>query len=113
MSLLTAWLLVSAGVVAEMVGAVLLKSSDGFSKAPQTIGTLVVYGIAVIFLSRALEVLPLGITIAVWAGVGVSATAVLGILVFGEKPTFSRVCSIGLITIGIVLVGLFTGGNHP
>jgi small multidrug resistance pump len=112
-SLLTAWLLVSAGVVAELVGAVLLKASDGFSKAPQTIGTLLLYGVALLFLSRALEVLPLGVTIAVWAGVGVAATAVLGIILFGERLNFSRACSLGLITIGIALVGLFTSGGHP
>lgn len=111
MSLLTAWLLVGAGIVCELVGASLLKASDGFSKVLETVGVLVFYGIALLCLSRAIEVLPLGVAIAVWAGVGVAATALMGILLFGEKPTTSGSFSLGLIVLGIVLVGLFTGGG--
>lgn len=113
MSLLTAWLLVGAGIASELVGAALLKASDGFSKVLETVGVLAFYGVALFFLSRAIEVLPLGIAIAVWAGVGVAATALMGVLFFGEKPTASSVCSLGLITLGIVFVGLFTGGVSP
>lgn len=113
MTPLAAWLFLGAGIASELVGATLLKASDGFSKAPQTVGVLVFYGIALLFLGRTIEVLPLGVAIAVWAGVGVAATALIGILFFGEKPTTSNSCSLGLIILGIVLVGLFTGRGSP
>lgn len=102
-----------AGIAAELIGAALLKASDGFSKARATVGGLVFYGIALLFLSRAIEVLPLGVTIAVWAGVGVAATALVGVLFFGERLSVTRASSLGLIVLGIVLVGLFTGGGSP
>lgn len=109
--MLTAWLLLGAGIAAELVGAALLKASDGFSKIPETAGVLAFYGLALYLLSRAIEVLPLGVAIAVWAGVGVAAAALIGVLFFGEKLAISSTLSIGLITLGIVFVGLFTGGG--
>lgn len=111
MSLLTAWLLLGGGIAAELFGATLLKASDGFSKIPETVGVLVFYGIALLFLSKVIEVLPLGVAIAVWAGVGVAAAALIGTFFFGEKLSISSALSLGLITLGIVFVGLFTGGG--
>lgn len=111
MSLLTAWLLVGLGIVAELFGTVLLKASDGFSRLPETVGVLVFYGIALVFLSRAIEVLPLGVAIAVWAGVGVAITALAGVFVFGERLTLSSAASLGLIILGIVLVSVSTGAG--
>jgi len=45
--------------------------------------------------------LPLGTAYAVWTGIGAIGTAVLGILLFGEAVTPTRLISIGLIVAGI------------
>ncbi len=107
------WGLLGVAIASELVGAAFLKASDGFSKIPQTIGVLVFNGFALFVLSRTLEVLSLGTAIAVWAGAGVAATALIGALFFGERLGASRVCGFGLVTVGIVLVGVFAqGGGH-
>ena len=95
----------------------LVKSPEGpqgvspFCSCLSAVGVLVSYGVALLLLARAIEVLPLGVTIAVWAGVGVAATAVLGMLFFGERLSASRIVSLALIALGIVLVGVFPGSS--
>lgn len=111
MSWLVVWGLLGVGIASEMVGAAFLKASDGFSKIPQTVGALALYSFCLFLLSRTLEVLSLGVAIAVWAGGGVAATALIGVFFFGERLSASRACSFCLIAAGIVLVGLHSGGS--
>jgi len=53
-------------------------------------------------LSLALRHLPLGTAYAVWVGIGVLGSALLGVLLFGETLTPLRLFSLGLIIAGVV-----------
>lgn len=45
--------------------------------------------------------LPLGTAYAVWTGIGTLGTVVLGMVLFGEPATATRLACIGLIVAGI------------
>lgn len=50
---------------------------------------------------------------AIWSGVGLVLTAIVGVLVFGEKVDFWGILSIGLILAGVVLMNTLSKmGGH-
>jgi quaternary ammonium compound-resistance protein SugE len=97
-----AWsVLVVAGLL-EVVWAIALKASEGFSKPLPSAITLVAAGLSFWLLGLSLRVLPVGTAYAAWTGIGAVGAAVLGILIFREPATALRLACIGLILAGIV-----------
>lgn len=97
-----AWLSVFIAGVFEMVWAVGLKYSDGFSRLWPSVLTIGAMMISFWLLSYALKTLPVGTTYAVWTGIGAAGTALMGMLLFGESRDTARLVCIGLIIAGIL-----------
>jgi quaternary ammonium compound-resistance protein SugE len=100
--LLMPWtMLVVAGVL-EVVWAVGLKFTDGFTRLWPSVWTLAAMLASFYLLSRALQTLPVGTGYAVWTGIGAAGTAIVGMLVLGESASTWRLVSLALIVAGIV-----------
>jgi quaternary ammonium compound-resistance protein SugE len=97
-----AWLYLAIAGVLEIIWAVGLKYSEGFSKPLASTVTLVAMAASMWFLALALKQIPIGTGYAVWVGIGAVGTAILGIALFGESAAWPRVACIGLILAGIV-----------
>ena len=96
-----AWFwLVGAGVL-EIVWAVGLKYSEGFTRPWITAFTLATMALGFWMLAVALKQIPLGTGYAVWVGIGAVGTAILGIVLFGESAAWPRLACIALICVGI------------
>ncbi len=93
--------LIIAGVL-EIVWAIGLKYTDGFSKLMPSVITIVAMIASVIFLALALKTIPVGTGYAVWTGIGAVGTAILGIVLFAEPATAARIGCIALIVAGII-----------
>ncbi|MEK9826437.1 MAG: quaternary ammonium compound efflux SMR transporter SugE [Methylotenera sp.] len=100
-------ILVLAGLL-EVVWAVGLKYTEGFSKLWPTAGTVLAMGLSVWLLGVAMKTLPVGTAYAVWVGIGAVGTAILGIYLFGESANIGRIISLALIVAGIVGLKLTT-----
>jgi small multidrug resistance pump len=100
------WLLLTVAIVAEVLGTALLKLSAGMTRPVPTLVVLVSYSIAIILMAKVVEVLPLGLTYAVWTGIGVVATVVVGILAYQQIPTTSEMVGMALIVAGVAVVNL-------
>lgn len=98
------YVLLILAILSEVIATSALKASDGMTRLWPA--TLVVAGYAVAFLllAQTLKTLPVGLTYAIWAGVGVVGVALVGVFVFGEVMTLTKVAGIALIIIGVVLV---------
>lgn len=94
------WLVV-AGLF-EVVWAIGLKYTQGFTKLTPSLITLMAMGVSVYLLSVALRTLPLGTAYAVWVGIGAVGTAVTGMLLFSEPATPLKLISLLLVVAGIV-----------
>jgi len=106
-----AWVyLVLAGVL-EVVWAVGLKYSEGFSKFWPSVITLVATVASFWLLALALKHLPLGTGYAIWVGIGAVGTAFVGMLIFKEPATVARLMCIGLIVAGIIGLKLTSGAD--
>jgi quaternary ammonium compound-resistance protein SugE len=104
-----AWVLLLVAGLLEIVWAVSMKASHGFTKHHFTALTLLAAGLSFWLLGLALRQLPVGTAYAVWTGVGAVGAAVLGIAFFGESLTIARVGCIALIVCGILGLKLLGG----
>jgi quaternary ammonium compound-resistance protein SugE len=109
MSVAKAWTLLLVAGLFEIVWALGLKYSDGFSRLVPSV--IVVLGAAVSFwlLAIAMRVLPAGTAYAVWTGIGAAGTALLGIALLGESASAMRLFCIALIVAGVL--GLKAAGE--
>lgn len=97
-----AWVYLTAAGLLEIVWAIGLKYTEGFTKLGPTAITIAAMVASVVLLGVALRDLPVGTGYAIWTGIGTIGTAVLGMLLFQEPATAFRLASIGLIVAGIV-----------
>jgi quaternary ammonium compound-resistance protein SugE len=100
--MISPWASLAIAGVFEIVWAVGLKYSDGFSKIWPSLFTLLAMAISLYFLAQALKTIPLGTGYAVWTGIGAAGTAILGIILFAESAQLVRMLCIALIIGGIV-----------
>jgi quaternary ammonium compound-resistance protein SugE len=106
----TAWgLLIVAGVL-EVVWAIGLKYTEGFTRLWPSVGTIAAMVVSMGLLGIAVRHLPVGTGYAVWVGIGAVGTAILGIVLLGESASVARLASIGLIVTGIICLKLTTPG---
>ena len=97
-----AWILLIVAGLFEIVWAIGLKYTDGFTRPLPTAGTIAAMVISVWLLGIAMKTLPVGTAYSVWVGVGAAGTVVLGIILFKEPANALRLASIGLVIAGIV-----------
>lgn len=104
-----AWLILAVAAVIEVIWAWSLKASEGFTNKPVIAVMLVAMLATTWLLSMATKTLPLGTTYAVWTGMGIIGSVVIGILVYGEQASLARLGAIALIICGIGLLKLAEG----
>lgn len=97
-----AWILLILAGLAEVVWAVGLKYTEGFTKVVPSAVTITFMVISVWLLAIALRTIPLGTGYAVWVGIGAVGTAIAGMILFGESKSVARLVCILLIVAGIV-----------
>ena len=105
------WLLLIVAGLLEIVMAVCLKDSQGFTRLGPSVG-MVVAGVASFsLLAMALKTLPVGTAYAVWTGIGAAGTALFGVLVRGEPATALRLGAIALIVVGVIGLRVASEGH--
>ncbi|MGM0825400.1 MAG: DMT family transporter [Pseudomonadota bacterium] len=95
-------------IIAEVVATSALKASEGFTRPLPSLLVVGGYGVAFYLLSLVLRTLPVGITYAIWAGLGIVLVTLVGMVVFGEKPDAAALVGIGLIVAGVVMLQVFS-----
>ena len=97
-----AWLYLTLAGLLEIVWAIGLKYTEGFTRLVPSVITAAAMIASVWFLALALKTIPVGTGYAVWTGIGAVGTALLGIVLFAEPATAARLACIGLIIAGIL-----------
>ncbi len=96
------WLVLFLAGLFEVIWAVGLKYTEGFTKLWPSVGTVAAMLVSFWLLAVAMKSLPLGTAYAVWTGIGTVGTVILGIVLLGESASLVRLGCIGLILAGIV-----------
>ena len=101
-----AWILLLLAIAAEVLGTSLLKLSAGFSRPLPTLLVVAAYSTSMLLLSRVVQTIPLGITYALWSGVGIVAIVLVGLLAYRQVPSTGQLLGMALITAGVITVNL-------
>ena len=106
-----AWLFLIIAGIFEVVWAIGLKYTEGFTKMLPTLITLLGMAISFYFLSMAVKTLPIGTAYAIWTGIGAAGAVILGIVLFGEPKSMLRLMFVAFILIGIIGLKATSGSN--
>jgi len=105
------WLLLSIAIVAEIAGTLFLKASDGLSRLWPSIGVGIGYVIAFTLMAISLKKIDVGITYAIWSGVGIMGAAIGGVLFFDQNLSKLNIIGMAIIILGVVVMNL-GGASH-
>ena len=97
-----AWLILFVAGLFEIVWAMGLKYSVGFTRLIPSLITIVGMAISVYLLSLAVKSLPIGTAYAVWTGIGAAGAVILGMILLGEPRTLPRIFFLAMILVGIL-----------
>jgi len=99
-----AWIsLLFAGLL-EIVWAVSMKQSAGFTRLMPSIITVTGMIASFWLLALAMRTLPLGTAYTIWTGIGAVGAFVVGIVFLGEQVSAMRIAAAMLIVCGLVLM---------
>jgi quaternary ammonium compound-resistance protein SugE len=99
-----AWVLLFIAGIAEVVWAVAMKQSDGFSRVWPTVITFGFMAISVYLLGLSMRTIPLGTAYVIWTGIGAVGAFVVGLFYFHEPASALRLLAAALIVSGLVLM---------
>ena len=106
-----AWVLLLLAIAAEVIGTSCLKLSDGFSRLWPSLVVLLAYSTSMLLLSQVVKTIPLGITYAMWSGIGIVAIVFVGVLAYRQTPTAMQLFGMALIAAGVVTVNVSGPGR--
>jgi small multidrug resistance pump len=95
-------------VLSEVTATTALKLSEGFTKFVPSLVVVAGYGLSFYLLSLSLKVIPIGTAYALWSGIGIVLTVIIGIMFWQEQMDWARGIGIALIIIGILVINLFS-----
>lgn len=101
-----AWIVLLIAGLFEVIWALGLKYSDGFTRLWPSVITAVAAAISFWLLAQALREIPIGTAYAVWVGIGAAGTAILGVFLFGDQLSLLKVAGIMLILLGVLALRL-------
>jgi multidrug transporter EmrE-like cation transporter len=95
-------------VVSEVTATTALKFSEGFTKLVPSLVVVAGYGLSFYLLSLSLKVIPIGTAYALWSGIGIVLTVIIGMVLWREQMDWARGIGIALIIGGILIINLFS-----
>jgi quaternary ammonium compound-resistance protein SugE len=104
-----AWLYLIVAGVLEVLWAIGLKYSDGFSRLGPSALTIITMIASFFCLAQAVRTIPIGTGYAIWTGIGAVGTALLGMALFAESTAPARLACMTLVILGVIGLKLTSG----
>src|SRR5512144_498893 len=108
MSLRRAWALLVIAIIAEVIATSALKAAAGFTRPGPSFVVVAGYGVAFYFLSLTLEFIPVGVTYALWSGIGIVLVTLIAWVLYGQALDWPAIAGLGLIVAGVLVLNLFS-----
>lgn len=105
------WIYLALAGLFEVVWAIGLKYTEGFSRLWPSVITVSAMTASIILLAMAVKTLPIGTAYAIWTGIGAVGAVLLGMVLFGDSASPLRLACVGLVVLGMVGLKL-TSGVH-
>ncbi|MBN2825936.1 MAG: multidrug efflux SMR transporter [Campylobacterales bacterium] len=95
-------------ILSETIATSALKMSEGFTKLYPSLVVVIGYSISFYLLSIVMKYLPIGVTYAIWSGVGIVFITLIGAYLYKQHIDAAAIIGMGLIIAGIVVIRLYS-----
>jgi small multidrug resistance pump len=102
------YLYLSIAIIAEVIATTALKASAEFTRPIPSILVIVGYGVAFYLLSLVLRSIPVGITYAVWSGVGIVLITIVSWVLYKQSVDLPAVIGMAMIIGGVAVINIFS-----
>jgi small multidrug resistance pump len=102
------YLYLAIAIIAEVTATSALKASEEFTKLVPSIIVVIGYAIAFYFMTLVLRVMPVGVTYAIWSGLGIVLVTIAGFILYDQTPDIAAILGMGLIILGVVVMHMFS-----
>jgi len=103
-----AYVYLAIAIIAEVAATSSLKASEEFTRLWPSLIVIAGYAIAFYYMTLTLRTIPIGVTYAVWSGLGIVLVAVVAAIWYKQIPDLPAMIGMGLIIAGVVVIQLFS-----
>ena len=103
-----AYLYLAIAIVAEVAATSALKASEEFTRLAPSLVVVIGYGVAFYFMTLVIRTIPIGITYAIWSGVGIVLVTITGIALYDQTPDVPAIIGMAFIIIGVIVIHIFS-----
>ncbi|MFD2705703.1 DMT family transporter [Salibacterium lacus] len=98
------YVFLTLSLIFAVIGNVSVKLSDGFRRRLPSVLIFVFYIFCIYFLTLSVQNIEISTAYAIWSGVTIAATTLLGIVFFQESADKRKLSSIACIILGVLLL---------
>ena len=106
MNLTYAYIFLVLAIAFEVLSTSFLKDTNGFTNLYPSLLVIAALCICLFLMSHSMKFIPVGIVYATWAGLGIVAIAIIGVIKYKQIPNIPTLIGLGLIVIGVTIVNL-------
>ncbi|MFZ2844067.1 DMT family transporter [Psychrobacter sp.] len=103
-----AYTYLAIAIICEVIGTTFLVKSEQFTRLVPTLIMGVLYAISFYLLTQTIKTIPLGIAYALWGGLGIVLTSLVGLVFFKQSLDTAAVIGIAMIVGGVVVMNLLS-----
>jgi small multidrug resistance pump len=95
-------------ILSEVAATTALKASDQFTRLWPSVIVVLGYASAFYFMSLTLKSIPVGITYAIWSGIGIVLISVTSYVFYHQKLDTPAIVGMAFIIAGVLIINLFS-----
>lgn len=102
------WLYLTIAILGEVAATSALKSTEAFTRFWPSAVVVAGYVVAFYFLSLTLDVIPIGVSYAIWSAAGIVLVSLIAWFLHGQQLDLPAVIGIAFIIAGVVTINVFS-----
>lgn len=106
---MSAYIYLLVAIITEVIATSSLKASAEFTRLWPSVVVVVGYCASFYFLTLVMRTIPVGVSYAIWSGLGIVLITTVGALVYRQVPDLPALLGMALIIAGVVVIHLFSG----
>ncbi len=103
-----AYLYLTLAVIAEVIATSALKASEEFTRIIPSVIVVVGYCVAFYLITLVLRTIPVGVTYAIWSGLGIVLVTAVSVFLYKQTPDIPAIIGMGTIILGVVIINVFS-----
>ncbi len=103
-----AYLYLLIAILAEVIATSSLKASAEFTRLWPSLVVITGYCASFYFLTLAMRTIPVGVSYALWSGIGIVLITGVAAIIYRQQPDLPALLGMGLIVAGVAVIQLFS-----